>query len=180
MKLFYFFMGVIVLGMLSCKTSNPATTQTEIENLNTIVQSQKFRIESDWANPQVTNAVQQVLNSGLLPPGNSAGAVNLIGNYNFLTISADSISSYLPYFGERQMNVSYGGGDSAIELTGVVKNYSAQKNKKNGYNITFEAKSKSESFNVQIELFPNLNSNIILNGSSRFTISYSGRIIKPE
>jgi hypothetical protein len=112
----------------------------------------------------------------LLPFGSSSGSINLIGNQNFLTVSKDSISSYLPYYGERQMQVTYGGSDSAIQFDGVMNNYKVEKDKNNGYTISFEAKSKSENFKVYIKLSPNLMSNITLIGSSRFSISYSGTV----
>jgi hypothetical protein len=140
------------------------------------MQKQRFKIISDWAHPQATAAMQQVFNSGLFQPGNTASNISLIGNTNFLTISGDSISSYLPYFGERQMHVGYGGGDSAIEFNGIMQNYKAEKNKDHGYTITFDAKSHSESFTAQINIFPNLHSDMILNGAYRFLIRYSGTV----
>jgi hypothetical protein len=176
MKSVYLFFGVIAIAIVSCKSPKSAISQANIETLDAIVKNQKFHIESDWARPQVTTAMQQVLNSGLLPFGSSSGSINLIGNQNFLTVSKDSISSYLPYYGERQMQVTYGGSDSAIQFDGVMNNYKVEKDKNNGYTISFEAKSKSENFKVYIKLSPNLMSNITLIGSSRFSISYSGTV----
>ncbi|WP_445738138.1 DUF4251 domain-containing protein [Mariniflexile sp.] len=180
MKFLYFFIGIITITVVSCKLQKPAINQADMEALDALVKNRQFRIESDWANPQATSAMQQVANSGLLGPGNTANGISLIGNQNFLTISRDSISSYLPYFGERQMQVAYGGRDSGIEFSGAMKNYNAEKNKNNGYTITFEAKSNSENFNVYIQLAPNLNSTIRLNSASRFPISYSGTVVAIE
>ncbi len=173
MKFLYFFIGILML--FSCGASKSVATQAEIDALNAIVKNQKFHIESDWAYPQVTNAVQQVLSSGLMQPGNTPNAISLIGNYNFLTISGDSISSFLPYYGERQMQVAYGGGDSAIQFDGVFKDYKVtQNNKDNSYTISLEATSKTENFQVFIRLYPNLKARMTLRGMSRFSISYSG------
>lgn len=162
--------------MTSCGSSKTTFSQANSDALDALVQKKHFKTESDWAHPQATAALQQVVNSGLLGPGSSAGAISLAGNYNHLTISGDSISSHLPYFGERQMNVDYGGGDSAIEFDGVMKNYKAEKNKDHSYTISFEAKSKSENFNVSIKLFPSLKSDMMVSGSSRFSIRYSGSV----
>ncbi|MDO5980607.1 DUF4251 domain-containing protein [Flavivirga spongiicola] len=175
MKPLYFFIGIGIMVIFSCK-SKSAATQVEIDALNTIVKKQMFRIDSDWAYPQVTNAMQQVLNSGLMQPGSSANAISLIGNDNFLTISKDSISSFLPYFGERQMQVAYNGGDSAIQFNGVFEDYEVVHNKDNSYNISFQAKSNSENFQVFIKLYPNLKAHMTLNGNSRLTIRYSGSL----
>ncbi len=161
--------------MLACGTSKPAT-QAEIDALNALVNSKMFKIESDWAYPQLSSATQQVLNSGIMPPGSSSGSINLIGNSNFLKISGDSITSYLPYFGERQMNVGYGGSDSAIEFIGVVEDYKTNKGKGESTLITFGANTKTENFNVTITLWPNLNSEILLNSTSRALIRYTGKV----
>ncbi|AUP77383.1 DUF4251 domain-containing protein [Flavivirga eckloniae] len=175
MRFVYFFIGIIIMTY-SCKSSKTVATQAEIDFLSTTVKNKKFNIESIWAYPQVTNAMQQVLNSGLLQPGSTANAISLIGNDNFLTINGDSISSFLPYFGERQMQIAYNGGDSAIQFKGIVENYEAVQNKDNSYAITFQARSNSESFQVYIKLFPSLKTHMTLNGNSRFSISYSGSL----
>lgn len=172
MKVFNVCLSFIALILLSCGTSK--VTLEQINALDQLVKNQKFSIESDWAYPMTTTAVQQVLNSGLLPPGNSAGRINLISNANVLTISGDSISSYLPYFGERQMNVEYGGRDAAIQFDGLMEDYKIKSLKNHDYQITFKAKSKSETFDVFITITPSLKSNIILNSATRRSIRYTG------
>lgn len=174
MKPFYIFVSFIVLMSLSCKSSTSTINRMDKETFNSMVANKQFRIESNHAYPQVTSAMQSVLNSGLMSAGNSAGHISLIGNSNYLHISGDSVTSYLPYFGERQMQVAYGGRDSAIEFDGLMENYKTIKNKDESYTITFEAKSNSENFNVFIKLHSNLKSDITLNSTSRSSIQYSG------
>ncbi|NMH89561.1 DUF4251 domain-containing protein [Flavivirga algicola] len=172
MKLLYFFIGILML--FSCKGAKSVATQAEIDALSSIVKEQTFRINSDWAYPQVTNAVQQVLSSGLIQPGNTPNAISLIGNSNFLTISGDSISSFLPYYGERRMQVAYNGSDSAIQFNGTYEDYEVVQNKDNSCTISLQATSNSESFQVFIRLYPNLKARMTLSGNSRLPISYSG------
>ena len=100
----------------------------------------------------------------------------MIGNSNFLKISGDSISSYLPYFDERQMQVEFGSVDNAIQFKGLLEHYKAEIIKGDSYEITFKAKSKSETFDVYITLNPNLSSTIVLNGAYRHPIRYSGNV----
>ncbi len=180
MKSKFLIIGILMVVVASCSSSKSLITEAQIKTLDSIMARPKFSIKSDWAYPQATNAMQQVANTGLLGPGNVANAINLIGNYNFLTISGDSISSHLPYYGERHMHVDYNGGDSAIEFKGLVKNYKALKNKNESYTVTFEAKSKSETFNTTITIFPNLKANILVWGSTRNPIRYSGELFKPK
>lgn len=174
-------MYVFFIVMFSCKSANQYS-DAQIKNLETLIESKSYTIESDWARPQVTYVMQQVLNSGILQPGSAPNAINLIGNANFLTISGDSIKAYLPYYGERQMNVGYAGRDSTIELDGLLEDYAFESKKRNSYLITFNAKSKTETYNISIAVFPNMKSEIRVNSSYRFPISYTGEVerINPD
>ena len=175
MKVYASIICVFFMLLLSCKSANQYS-DAQIKNLETLIESKHYTIESDWARPQVTYAMQQVLNSGILQPGSAPNAISLIGNANFLTISGDSIKAYLPYFGERQMNVGYGGRDGAIELDGLLEDYTFEPKKNNSYLITFNANSKIEAYNISIAVFPNMKSEIRVNSSSRFPISYTGKV----
>lgn len=168
-------MCVFFILLLSCKSANQYSDE-QIKNFETLIESKHYTIDSDWARPQVTYAMQQVLNSGILQPGSAPNAINLVGNANFLTISGDSIKAYLPYFGERQMNVAYGGSDNAIELNGLLKDYAFEPKRNNSYLITLNANSKIETYNISIVVFPNMKSEIRVNSSSRFPISYIGNV----
>tara|TARA_R110002050_G_scaffold233063_2_gene368768 strand:+ start:36125 stop:36673 length:549 start_codon:yes stop_codon:yes gene_type:complete len=179
MKLLSYSLVIIAFIFISCGASKTSTTEAEIDALNTLIKNRQFTIESNWVYPQVTNAMQQVLNSGILQPGSASGSISLVGNTNFLTISGDSITSYLPYFGERQMQVDYGGQDSGIQFNGLVEDYKTVKNKDQSYDIKFNAKSNNESFNVYIKLYTSLKSDMVLNGTSRFSIRYSG-VVQPN
>lgn len=180
MRKIIFGLFCIGLGLVSCKSGQSVASAKEKTLVTKAIEQQEFRIESNWAYPQTTNALQQVINAGLVQPGSNAGAISLIGNTNFLTVNGDSISSHLPYFGERQMQVAYGGTDSAIEFKGVLEDYSITKDKKSRYSISFRAKSNTESFKVMIILFPNASTRIYLNSGSRFPISYLGELIAKE
>ncbi|WP_067149287.1 DUF4251 domain-containing protein [Pseudotamlana agarivorans] len=169
-----YILATFVVLLMACGSGKTNATQAELDRLATTVNNKDFKIVSDWAFPTTTMAMQQA--ARLLPPGNQGGSVNLIGNSNFLTISGDSITSYLPYFGERQMGGSYGGDDSAIAFKGLMKNYKVTQKKDSSYDISFEAKSNSENFRVNITLFPNLKSEMILTGNTRTPIRYSGSI----
>lgn len=176
MKLGLTYICVILFLTISCSSSKPYATEEQTRLLEELVKSRQFQIESNWAYPQITTAVQQVLNSGLLQQGSSSGGINLIGNTNFLKLSKDSISSYLPYFGERTMTAGYSTNNGTIKLEGAISGYKATLNKDGSYGISFDAKSTSESFGVYLRLFPNQHSNMLLYGSHRLPIRYSGSV----
>jgi hypothetical protein len=167
--------GMLFL-MWSCKSAKSIPTAAETALVTTAIEQQRFRIESDWAYPQASSAMQQIVNSRIMQPGSSANSISLIGNSNFLTVSGDSISSFLPYFGERQMQIAYDGSDSAIQFNGIMEDYTITKNKKSRYIIKFNAKSNTESFKVIITILPNATADMQVIGSSRFSIAYSGKL----
>lgn len=177
MRYLGFVICVVSLTFMSCKSARSQATNEQIETLKNLVENRNFSLEFLWAYPQATGATQQVLNSKVLQAGSSAGAINLIGNSNFLTISGDTISSYLPYFGERRGSVAYSGKDSAIQLDGVLENFKVSEGKHHSYSLSFDARSKSEHFKVVIRLYPNLKSYLTVIGDSRTSISYSGQLI---
>ncbi|KAB1071336.1 DUF4251 domain-containing protein [Tamlana haliotis] len=166
--------SVFALSLIACVSSKTPASPAEISHLESLLNKKKFTIESDWAHPIASMAMQEA--SMLLGPGNNPSAINLIGNSNFLTVSGDSISSYLPYFGERQGGGSYGGDDTTIEFKGLMRNYKIKQKKDSSYDISFEAKSHSENFNVNINVFPNLKTTMILSGSTRTVIRYTGKM----
>ncbi|MGB5818402.1 MAG: DUF4251 domain-containing protein [Saonia sp.] len=168
-------LGVLVLG---CGTSPKTTVPTaESKMLDEMVFQNAFQIESDWAMPLMTNSLNSIANSGLFPPGSNANRITLVGNDNYLKVNGDSISVYLPYFGERQMGGGYNSDGSAIQFKGIPEDYRIVQNKrKKRREIRFKMKKNTETFVVTVMLFPNLTSNINVNSSHRFPISYSGTI----
>ena len=134
-------------------------------------------INAEYANPRATASMIAIQNAGLLPNGDSAGRIDLQGDGSFLRINGDSIQSNLPFFGERQSNIGYGTDDAGIKFEGTLKDYQSVWNeKKQRYDIRFNAKSKSEQFNVYLTIYPNLRTTLNLNGTARTSIAYSGRV----
>ncbi|TDQ25559.1 DUF4251 domain-containing protein [Tenacibaculum caenipelagi] len=169
----------MVFILFSCASSKN-TTQAEIDNLKTLIQSKTFEIESEWAEPQVTYAMTQIANAGMLPTGSNAGNISLIGNSNFFRMKGDTVAAYLPYFGERQAGGSYGGRDSGIEFEGVPKDLVISEDKENSYKINFKIKDKNtttENYNVVVRVYPSLSSTIYVNSTQKRSISYRGRVI---
>ena len=171
----------VFLMLLGCASTKTDTSISSTKMLDDLVTQKSFKIESDWAQPQVTNSLSSVLNAGLLPPGSSASMISLTGNSNYVKIKGDSITGYLPYFGERQMGGSYGNTGTAIQFDDIPDNYEVTKGKKNSYLISFKIRDKTnqpEGYSVNIELFSNLTSTINVNSSHRFSIRYRGNVSK--
>jgi len=171
----------VFLIFWGCATTKSDTSINSKRMLDDMVTHKSFKIESEWAYPQVTNALSSILNAGLLPLGSSVNSISLIGNSNFVKIKGDSITGYLPYFGERQMGGGYASVNTGIQFDDIPKNYEVKKGKKNSYLISFSIPDKTnltESYTVNIELFPNLTSAISVNSTHRFFIRYQGNVSK--
>lgn len=176
MKTIYPFLLIALFALYGCGSTKSATVE-DIAALRNLVENQHFTIESDWAQPTASIALMDLSSAGLLGPGNSSSNINLQGNSNFLKIEGDSITSYLPFYGERHMGAGYGGRDNTIAFDGEMQDYEAVWNDaKQRYNITFKAKSHNEKFDVMITLFPNNSSTIVLTSSSRSAMRYTGKV----
>jgi len=172
---------IVVLGLLllACGSSTKITGPTaESEKLDEMVAQKTFEIVSEWAMPQMTNAMNQISNSGLFPPGSAGNRITLIGNPNYLRVVGDSVSAYLPYYGERQMGGGYNGNTTAIKFDGIPEDFEmSQDPKDQSYAVRFQINDQSENYTVSLQLFPNLKGNINVNSSQRFQIRYSGDVV---
>ncbi|PRX54829.1 uncharacterized protein DUF4251 [Flagellimonas meridianipacifica] len=170
----------MVLAVGCASTSAPEITSEQIKELDAIVNSKSFEFKARWARPLVTSSLNSVANAGLLPQGSTINNIDLVGNNNYLRMNGDSVVAYFPYFGERQLGgTAYLGSNNAIEFEGVPGNMKINKNEK-GYMVAFDIKHKTETFQVNAQLFPNKKSNININSTHRFPISYIGNFEKTE
>jgi len=175
----FFLLGFIFVGILiGCSTASKGIlSQAERKQVDRLITQRLYHIESDWALPLMTQGLNAVANAGLFFPGSNASRVDLIGNPNYVKVKGDSIAVYLPYFGERQMGGGYANSDSAIQFEGVPDSYEATWNeKKQRYDIRITMKQKTETFEMNLVLFPNLSCGINVNSSHRFSIRYNGDV----
>jgi len=170
---------MVVSLVLGCASANTGKVTDGGKVLDELVTKNSFEIVAEWAQPRVTSAMASIANAGLLALGNSINNINLIGNSNYLKVFKDSVSGYLPYFGERQMGGSYGGGTTAIQFEGAPKEYRVKKGKKHSYTIQFniaDKNSPTENYTISIQLFKNLAASIDVTSSHRFFIRYRGKV----
>lgn len=168
--------GAPIGTLISCSSSSQiANEKNGIQQLDALVLTERFEIDSDWAMPLATSSMNSLANAGLLPPGSSAGQISLIGNTNYVKVRGDSLSVYLPYFGERQMGGGYNSDGAGIDFEGIPEQMEITKNEeKQQYDILIQIREDSENFTINATLFPNLTSTINVSSSQRFPIRYNG------
>ncbi|MCC4212704.1 DUF4251 domain-containing protein [Leeuwenhoekiella parthenopeia] len=167
---------MLTLVLISCGSASQADATSNPE-LNNWVNNRNFTVESNFAMPMATTAVNAVLNTGILGPGNTGAQISLIGNSNHLTIKGDSISANLPFFGERRMGGGYGTRDNGITIDGLMKNYSVE-TKRGMYIIRFSANDTqgNEAYDFVVNLSPGLSANMSVNSTQRTNMQYRGTV----
>ena len=162
--------GTIAFGQKSKK-------EARWDKLDALIEAQEFRIESDWARAQGDPAVNAIAESGLQQPGSSGNRFNLINNFNFFEMRGETVAAYLPYFGSRQFSNGHYTENQAIEFDGVPRKFSIEKNeKKKRYDISFFIDKETETFQINMQLYPSMKSQITVNSNQRFVIRYDGKV----
>ena len=162
--------------LIGCGSSNVGAP-ADNKLIDGLINKKSFEIVSQSATPQNTMAINAVANSGLLAPGDTSGLINLIGNVNYLRVHGDSISAYLPFFGERRMGVVYGSQNGGISFDGTPTNYVVKNGKKNAREIRFtinDEENETEHYRVLIYMYPNLRTTININSTHRTSMTYRG------
>ncbi|MEA1786382.1 DUF4251 domain-containing protein [Arenibacter sp. GZD96] len=169
----YFLPAIVLLGLLfSC--SGTQKSAASIAQLDALVRSKNLEIRSNWAAPMLSRGVMAISNSGLLMPGSTAGRIDIIGNANFIKIQGDTLSAYLPYYGERQMGGGYA-RNSGIEFKGIPTTYEVTQNEpKKTYTIRFTISESTENYQVFINIGTDLATTVSINSSQRDAINYYG------
>lgn len=168
--------------LTGCGSSKPYSAEENLafQKLQDLVSSKSLKIVSNRAMPMASGAFSRVANSKILGPGNNAGNIDIISNSNFLVIKGNSISGFLPFYGEQHMGGGYNGNHSAIEFSDHPKNYNVIYNdKKHTAEINFaisDTYRSNEYYNIMITLYTNQTSIIRVQSSYRSSIAYTGQV----
>ncbi len=177
MKTLVFTVAVFMV-FISC-TSPKIVTEAQQKEMLLWGNQTPFEIVSYRASPIPTAAFSEVANSGLLAPGNTASSIDLIGNSNSFKMDGDTITAYLPYFGERQFGGNYGSNEGGIKFDDKPMSQEISYNsKKRRIEMRFKIKQErdNEIYNIIVYIFPNHSTQIYVNSSERTPISYNGKI----
>jgi len=175
---------VLLAGLTSLIFGCGASKQIKEPNaaLDQMMNQSAFRIAVVSAEPQLTQAMSQVMNSGVLAPGNSMSRIDVAGEGYFIKVQGDSVAAQLPYYGERQMGGGYD-SDAGINFEGIPKNLEIIKDEtKQSYTVKFSIHSSSEMYFVTTMVGNNASSTTVISSSQRNRIRYNGdlKAVKEE
>ncbi|MBT8393621.1 MAG: DUF4251 domain-containing protein [Bacteroidia bacterium] len=172
----------LIVGLnLSCGSAK-SEKNNELKNkqyikLIELVESKSFSFHAESAYPTQTFAVMQVTNALLRNTGNAAGRIYIAGNSDYIKVMQDSVSAELSYFGELRVVSSTDPRDTGIKFKGESLNFKITKNnKKRRLNIEFDVKSRSDRYNVNMQVYPSKRASIFLSSMNRTSIRYDGEI----
>lgn len=171
MKKFFsiFFIAVIILQ--SCSSQSGLDSKV-VEQL---VSSNQFTFMAKRANPTNMDVIN-VMNS--FPASSSSRMLNL--EYGYTLVLKDKVLDVtLPYFG-RRYNASYDNTKNSYRFTSKDFVMNKSKNEKGKWLITFEPKDIQYVRFMNLEIYPNGNAFLSINGNDRQPISYDGYLMQSE
>lgn len=173
---------ISLLLALGCASgSKIQATPAEMAALDQIVADGHYAIKASWAKPMASRGLNSIANAGLLPPGSSAGRIDIAGSGAHLTIKKDSVVADLPYFGERHMGGGYDPDNAGIKFEGVPEDYSLGPIKKgDGYSMEFHIRDGQETYRVSAQIYGSRMATISVASSHRNTIWYQGRLVETK
>lgn len=172
--------GVLLFLLLCTGCASGPRTQAnpaEMAALDHAVSDGEFEILASWAQPMPSQGLNSISNAGLLPPGSTAGRIDIAGTGGFLKMVGDSAIADLPFFGERHMGGGYSSEGSGIKFSGIPENYSMGPIKKgDGYTMQFNIRNGQETFRVLAHILASRYASVSIASSHRSTIWYQGRL----
>ena len=157
-----FFIGIV----------SQAYSQTDKETTQRIVANKNYTFVANSANPLSSADIAKVLNS---IPGSLGGSfINLSGSGYTLRVNADSVISYLPYYGrsyQAPINPSEGG----IKFTSTDFKYESEKGRKGSYNINIDTKdNKGENYSMVLSITRSGYATLVVRSVYRQPITFQG------
>ncbi|MDQ2863300.1 MAG: DUF4251 domain-containing protein [Bacteroidota bacterium] len=161
-ELKYIFAFLIACFLFSsCSTSKQNSTSGAKSNFySNMLDSQNFRFVAQSTNP-------------------SRGRLRNLTSYYDVTVSKDTMQSYLPYFG-RSYNPMIGETTSPLDFTSTNFSYSVLPVKKDAWSITIKPKDKPSIQQYYFTIFNNGAATLNVTSTSSDPISFNGRIEKKK
>jgi hypothetical protein len=173
----YLFVSILFLACASSKRLN----EEDFSNFKNKIEDKKLEITFEWANPLGLGNVRGI--DKLFINGSTQNNINLIGNQNFFRIKNDSLHIELPYYGTHQITAPTPGANIGISFEGIPKTDTLEfDNEKQKATLKYDFKTKNDSYNMRLTLFPGNRSYLSVTSDRKTAISYTGnwRVLKKE
>jgi len=171
LKNFFIVALVLVAAQLHAQTDKATTIK--------ILEAQNYVFVATSASPLNANDINKVLSS---MPGYTGGAGNIIltgANYD-LTVTADSVVAFLPYYG-RSFTPKMGGIDEGgIKFKSKKFSYKTTPRKKGGWIISIVPKDVKDNYSLTLTATEKGYASLTVTNNTQQPITFNGYLAEPK
>lgn len=165
-----------LLALTGCGAAKEPLSAEAWDQMEQVVTARNFKFRAQWAEPLQTGGMNQLANAGLIPPGSNVNRIDLTGTANYFKMEGNQVEMQLPYYGERQVNQTYGRAQG-MEYEGTATDIQTRKNEKNKYyDLDFNLKNNTELLQCSLRLFQGMRTILTVYSSQRNMIRYVGEL----
>lgn len=168
-----------ILSLVLFFSALQLSAQTDKATTARIIGAQHYVFVATTANPLNASDINRIMSR--MPGYTGGGSINLAGSNYDLTVTPDSLVSYLPYFG-RSYDPKIGGltDDNGIKFKSKKFKYKATARKKGGWSITMDPKDIKDSYNLGLLVTESGYATLTVNSSTQQSISFNGYLEEPK
>lgn len=168
--------NIIILALLFSAVKLNA--QTDKATTARIVEAQNYVFVATTALPLNAADINQIMNR--MPGYNGGGNINLTGSAYDLSVTPDSLISYLPYYG-RSYTPKYGTMDeNGIKFKSKDFRYKSSPRKKGGWSITMAPKDVKDNYTLSLVITETGYGTLTVNNNNQQSINFNGYIAEPK
>lgn len=173
---YYFLHVILMILFLSCKSTKPGIDDLSITELENKVSKKLMVFKAESALPLLSTDMMKVNSALLTRRGDSPSRIMLSGK-DILKIVGDSVTAKLPFYGEiRVADYNYG-KESSITFENSYSDFSITNKKGKRIILKFDVESHDDSYDVMLEVYPNMSANLTITGTKRTQMRYMGNVI---
>ncbi|MET1054505.1 MAG: DUF4251 domain-containing protein [Pedobacter sp.] len=168
--------NILLIALLFTAVKSKAQT----DNVTTarIVEAQNYVFVATTALPLNAADINQIMNR--MPGYNGGGTINLSGSSYDLSVTKDSVVSYLPYYG-RSYTPKYGTLDeNGIKFKTKKFDYKSSPRKKGGWNIAVRPKDVKDNYTLNLVITESGYGTLTVNNNNQQSITFNGYIAETK
>jgi hypothetical protein len=145
--------------------------QTDKATTARIVEAQNYVFVATTAFPLNSSDINKVMNR--MPGYTGGGNINLNGSNYDLTVTKDSLTAYLPYYGRSYTPKMGGIDESGIKFKSKDFNYRITPRKK-GWLVTMNPKDIKDNYSLTLTITESGYGSLVINSSNQQSITFEG------
>jgi len=169
--------NILLLALLF--SAGQLNAQTDKATTARIIKEQHYIFIATSANPLNASDINKIMSR--MPGYSGGGSINLNSSNYDLTVTPDSLISYLPYYG-RSYTPKIGGAidDTGIKFKSKDFRYKIVPRKKGGWYITMTPKDVKDNYNLSLFVTDSGYATLTVNNSTQQAISFDGYLSEPK